>query len=170
MKKIGTLAVMLLLTTVPLASCKKKEQPPVPPPMQEGAPAPSGSPHGEMGGGPEKKVTVPPEVKAAWKSVKVEVEFKESKTRKTVSIPLHSEAKVPGSDLTIKVGDFLPHFAMTADSITSNSNNLENPAARVEILEKGNPIFKGWLFSKFPDVHPLQHDKYGVKLLEGEKK
>lgn len=170
MKKIAYFAVLLLLVSIPFASCKKKEQPPVPPPMQEGAPGPAGAPHGDMGGGPEKKVTVPPEVKATWKSVKIEVELKQTKARKTVSIPLNSEYKLPDSDLTIKVGDFLPHFAMTADSITSNSNNLENPAARVEILEKGNTIFKGWLFSKFPDVHPLQHEKYGVKLLAGEKK
>lgn len=170
MKKIGVIAAMLLLVSVPFASCKKKEQPPVPPPMQEGSPGPAGSPHGEMGGGPEKKVIVPPDVQSAWKSVKVEVEFREKKTKKTFSIPLNSEYKVPDSDLTIKVGDFLPHFAMTADSITSNSNNLENPAARVEVSEKGSTVFKGWLFSKFPDVHPFQHDKYGLKLLEGEKK
>jgi len=170
MKKIGVIAAMLLLVSIPFASCKKKEQPPAPPPMQEGTPDPSGSPHGETGGGPEKKVSIPAEVKAAWKSVKVEVELKGKKTKKAFSIPLNSEFKVPDSDLTIKVGDFLPHFIMTADSITSGSNNLENPAARIEVLEKGNTIFKGWLFSKFPDVHPFQHDQYGMKLVEGEKK
>lgn len=170
MKKIGSIAVMLLLISIPFASCKKKEQPPVPPPMQAGTPGPSGSPHGDMGGGPEKNVAIPAEVKATWKSVKVEVEFKGKKTQKAFSIPLHSEFKVPDSDLSIKVGDFLPHFAMTADSITSNSNNPENPAVRVEVQEKGNPVFKGWLFSKFPDVHPFQHDQYGLKLVAGEKK
>ena len=169
MKKIGVIVAMLLLVSIPFASCKKKEQPPVPPPMQEGPPGQPGAPHG-MTGGPEKKVIVPPDVKAAWKAVKVEVEFKGKKAKKPFSIPLNSEFKVPDSDLTVKVGDFLPHFAMTADSITSNSNNLENPAARIEILEKGNTVFKGWLFSKFPDIHPFQHDQYGVRLVEGEKK
>lgn len=170
MKKIGVFAATLLLITIPFASCKKKEQPPVPPPMQEGAPGSSGAPHGDMGGGPAKKVNVPPDVKAAWKAVKVDVEFKGMKKTRSFSIPLDSEFKVPDSDLTIKVGDFLPHFAMTADSITSNSNNPENPAVQVEVLEKGNPLFKGWLFSKFPDVHPFQHEKYGLKLVSWEKK
>ncbi len=170
MKKIGMFAAMLLLISIPFASCKKKEQPPVPPPMQEGAPGGAGAPHGDMGGGPEKKVTVPAEVMSAWKSVKIEVEFKGKKATKTFSIPLNSEFKVPDSDLTIKVGAFLPHFAMTADSITSNSNNPENPAVRVEVLEKENTVFKGWLFSKFPDVHPFQHDRFGLKLVSGEKK
>ncbi|GAB4364293.1 MAG: DUF2155 domain-containing protein [Deltaproteobacteria bacterium] len=169
MKKIGAIAATLLLMTVPLASCKKKEQPPVPPPMQEGAPGPAGAPHGEMGG-VAKKVTVPPDVKAAWKSVKIDVEFKAQKKTRSFSIPLNSEFKVPDSDLAIRVGDFLPHFAMTAESITSNSNKPENPAVQVEVLEKGNQLFKGWLFSKFPDVHPFQHEKYGLKLVAGEKK
>lgn len=170
MKKIGGFVALLLLVSIPFASCKKKEQPPVPPPMQEGTPGTSGSPHGEMGGGPEKKVAVPAEVKNSWKSVKIDVEFKAKKTNKAFSIPLNTEFKVPDSDLTIKVGDFLPHFAMTADSITSNSNNPENPAVRVEVLEKGKAVFKGWLFSKFPDVHPFQHEQYGLKLVSGEKK
>lgn len=170
MKKIGYFAAMLLLVSIPFASCKKKEQPPVPPPMQGGTAGQPGSPHGDMGGGPEKKVIVPAEVKAAWQSVKIEVEFKGTKTKKAFTIPLNSEYNVPDSDLTIKVGDFLPHFAMTADSITSNSNNPENPAVRVEVSEKGNTMFKGWLFSKFPDVHPFQHDRYGIRLVEGEKK
>lgn len=169
MKKIGLIVATLLLATIPLASCKKKEQPPVPPPMQEAPPGQPGAPHGPMGG-PEKKVTVPPDVQAAWKAVKIEIEFKGKKAKKTFRIPLNSEFKVPDSDLTVKVGDFLPHFAMTADSITSNSNALENPAARIEILEKGSTVFKGWLFSKFPDIHPFQHDQYGVRLVEGEKK
>ena len=170
MKKIGVIVAMLLLVSIPFASCKKKEQPPVPPPMQEVPPGQPGAPPHGMTGGPEKKVVVPPDVKAAWKAVKVEVEFKGKKAKKPFSIPLNSEFKVPDSDLTVKVGDFLPHFAMTADSITSNSNDLENPAARIEVLEKGNTVFKGWLFSKFPDIHPFQHDQYGVRLVEGEKK
>jgi len=170
MKKIGGFIALLLLVSIPFASCKKKEQPPVPPPMQEGTPGTPGSPHGEMGGGPEKKVTVPAEVRDSWKSVKIDVEFKAKKTSKAFSIPLNTEFKVPDSDLTIKVGDFLPHFAMTADSITSNSNNPENPAVRVEVQEKGKTVFKGWLFSKFPDVHPFQHDQYSLKLVSGEKK
>jgi hypothetical protein len=170
MKKIGMLAAILLLMSIPFASCKKKEPAPAPAPMQEGTPGQSGSPHGDMGGGREKKISVPAEVKGAWKSVKIEVEFKKDKTRKSFSIPLNSEFKVPGSDLTIRVGDFLPQFAMTADSITSSSNDPKNPAVQVEVSEKGNQIFKGWLFARFPDIHPFLNDQYGVKLVEGEKK
>jgi hypothetical protein len=165
MKKIGLIVVPLLFITIAATSCRKKEQPPPPAPEEM-----LGVPHGMMAGGPEKLVIVPDSVKGAWKAVKIEVEFKETKSTKQFSVPLDSEFQVPDSDLTVKVGDFLPHFSMTAESITSSSDNPENPAVRLEALEAGNLIFKGWLFAKFPDVHPLQHEKYGLKLIEGERK
>ena len=169
MKRIALLAAMLLVFTVAGSACKKKEQPPVPPPPAPGQGMP-GAPHGPMGGATEKKVVVPDAVKAGWKSARIEVEFKEKKAKKQFTVALNSDFKIPDSDVTLKVGEFLPHFAMTADQITSNSNNLENPAVRVEVLQGGKEIFKGWLFSKFPAIHPMQHDKYGLALIEGIKK
>jgi hypothetical protein len=170
MKRMSLMFAVLLVISLAGASCKQKQQPPVPPPMQEGMPGQPGAQHGMMGGGPEKKVIVPEDVKASWEAVKIEVEFKEKKTRKEFSVPLNSEFPVPDSDLTLKAGVFLPHFTMAVDQITSNSNNPENPACNVEVLVKGNQVFKGWLFTKFPDVHPFQHDRYGVKLVGGIKK
>ncbi len=170
MKRLSLMFAALLVIPLAGASCKKNEPPPSPPPMQQGTPGQPGAPHGTIGGGPEKNVLIPEDVKASWKAVKVQVDFKEKKTTKEFTVPLNSEFPVPDSDLTLKTGAFLPHFAMTADQITSNSNNLENPACSIEILVKGNQVFKGWLFTKFPDVHPFQHDMYGVKLVEGIKK
>lgn len=175
MKRLAVLTAAVVIAGLPGTGCKKKEPPPTPPPAPQGMQAPgmpsqAGAPHGLMGGGPEKKVIVPDSVKGAWKAVKVEVEYKQKKSKKAFAIALNSDFKIPDSDLTLKVGDFLPHFAMTADSITSASNNLENPAVRIEVLEGGKSIFKGWLFSKYPAVHPFQHDKYGLTLVEAAKK
>lgn len=164
MKRFAFLTAILFLLTMSLAACKKKEVPP-PPPMpgqQEGMPP--------MGGGPVKKISVPDAVKGAWKAVKIEVLYKEKKSKKQFTVPLGSEFKIPDSDLVVKIGEFLPHFTMTADSITSSSNNPENPAAQIEVLLGGKSLFHGWLFSKFPDVHPFQHDQYGITMIEGIKK
>ena len=172
MKRAALLTALLLIIGLAGTGCQKKEPPPTPPPTPmpmpgEGMPGQPGAP---MAGGPEKKIVVPDAVKAAWKAVKIEIEYKEKKSRKTFTIPLDSDFKVPGSDITLKVGDFLPHFSMTADSITSASNNLENPAVRLEVQEGKKTIFKGWLFAKYPAVHPFQHEKFGLTLLEPVKK
>jgi len=169
MKRIALLLTVLFAFTVAGAACKKKEPPPPPLPAQ-GMPGEAGAPHGMMGGGPEKKVVVPDAVKGQWKAVKIEVDYKKTKSKKAFTVPLNSEFKIPDTDMTLKVGDFLPHFSMTADSITSNSNNLENPAVGVDIVQGGKVAFHGWLFSKFPDIHPFQSDTIALKLLEGVKK
>src|SRR3990172_289922 len=58
----------------------------------------------------------------------------------------------------------------TAVKIISASNDLSNPACNIEVLVGGNQAFKGWLFARYPDIHPFEHGKYGVKLLEGVRK
>ncbi|MBI5575415.1 MAG: DUF2155 domain-containing protein [Deltaproteobacteria bacterium] len=175
MKRIALLAATILVFALVATACKKSEPPQPPPPMQgQGTPGqgmqgqPGGMP--PMGGGPEKKVVVPDTVKGTWKAVKIEVEYKEKKSKKQFTVPLKSEFKVPDSDLVLKVGEFLPHFAMSADSITSNTNNPENPAVQAEVFQGDKEIFHGWFFSKFPSVHPFQHDKFGLTMIEGVKK
>ncbi len=189
MRRVALIAATLFVFSLAMPACKKKEQPQPPPPMPgqgmpgqgmpgQGMPGqgmPPGMP-GQPGGmhstgaAPEKKVVMPDTVRNAWKAVKIEVEYKEKKSKKKFDVPLKSEFKIPDSDLVLKTGDFLPHFAMGADSITSSSNNPENPAVQVEVFQGGKEIFHGWLFSKFPSVHPFQHDKYGVTMIEGVKK
>jgi hypothetical protein len=185
MKKLTLLVAVLMMVALAGTGCKKKEPPPpaMPPqgapgqpgmpsmPGMPGQPGMPGAPQGAAGAAPvEKKIVVPDAVKAGWKAAKVEVEFKEKKSKKAFTVPLNSEFKVPDTDLTLKVGNFLPHFSMAADQITSSSNTPENPAVQLEVFQGGKEIFHGWLFSKFPAVHPFTHDKYGVALLEGVKK
>ena len=172
MKKLTLLVAVLMMVALAGTGCKKKEPPPPPMPPQgaPGQPGMPGAPHGEGAPAVEKKIVVPDAVKGAWKAVKIEVDFKEKKNKKAFTVPLNSEFKVPDSDLSLKVGNFLPHFTMTADQITSGSNNLENPAVQIEVFQGGKEVFHGWLFSKYPAVHPFQNDKYGLALLEGIKK
>jgi len=175
MKKFTLLVAVLMMVAFAGSGCKKKQPPPPPNPPQ-GAPGQPGMPGmpgtpGAPGAAPvEKTIVVPDAVKGAWKAVKIEVEYKEKKSKKAFTIPLNSEFKVPDSDLTLKVGGFLPHFTMAADQITSSSNNPENPAAQLEVFQGGNEVFHGWLFALHPTVHPFTNDKYGVTLLEGVKK
>ncbi|MBI5740546.1 MAG: hypothetical protein HZA16_07480 [Nitrospirae bacterium] len=187
MKKtlLALTAAMLLLST---EACKKKEEHPQPPAQQ----APHGGlPQGPVTGSPQApapghgmpqvqkvdlKVVVPKEVEGRWSAVKFIVEDKSKNSKQELSAPVGGELKIPDSNLVVKVGPFMPDFKMNGDTITSASNDANNPAVGVVVYEGGKQIFPpddkkiGWIYVKFPAIHPFQHDRFTLALKEGVKK
>lgn len=171
------LAVTLgLVLAVSASACKKKEEQPVPKtpaeapmsmPMQQPTMQPM-SPHGDTAK-PEKQIVVPANVKGKWNKVKLVFMDKASKKSSEYVVNVGSELKIPNTNLKIVVGEFLPDFRMTETEITSSSDVPNNPAVRIEVFEDGRSIFKGWLYAKFPTIHPFEHEKYGLILKEGIK-
>jgi hypothetical protein len=112
-------------------------------------------------------VEVPAAVKGKWKGVVLVIEDKEKKDSKEHPVNIGEKFKVPGSDLTVMVKEFFPSFVMQGSSITSASNEPNNPAAQVVVAEGGSEIFNGWLFAKFPTTHAFSHPKFAIILKEG---
>jgi hypothetical protein len=144
-----------------LGACKKKEEP------ASRAPVPS---PGIMMPAGETKIVVPDFVKGKWDSIKVEILDKSTNKTEAVTINLNSEYIIPDTNVKIQAGDFLPDFRMDGLTITSASHELKNPAVHITVLEGENQIFQGWLYSKFPSIHPFQHEKYSLTLLDMEEK
>ncbi len=167
------LSMVLVLSIVLLVSCQKKEEKqPIPQvPIQQGQEGqkgemPSGAmmnPHGTVKK-TEKKIEVPEAVKKKWTKAVIIVEDKRDKKSTEQTVKIGSEITIGDSKLTLRTAEFLPDFRMTETAITTGSMELNNPALRIEILEGGQSIFKGWLYSKFPDVHPFEHERYSVRL------
>ncbi|MBJ6798614.1 DUF2155 domain-containing protein [Geomonas propionica] len=111
-------------------------------------------------------VVVPDQVKGKWKAVQIEVADKNAHLKKVYTLNIGSDFKLPNSDLTLKVETFLPHFVMEGTTLTSQSNDLVNPAAQLVIREQGKEIYKGWLFSLYPSTHAFQHPQYGFTLVD----
>jgi len=123
----------------------------------------------------ELNVVVPPEVKDRWSAVRLLVNDTKSQKIQEFTVRLGEELNIPDSKLTIKVGPFLPDFRLGAEAITSASLNLNNPAVGVAIFENNAQIFPesgkwGWLYAKFPEIHPFQHSRFKVFLKEGIEK
>jgi hypothetical protein len=114
----------------------------------------------------ESVVVVPESVKGKWKAVKIAVTDKETSKETVYTVVIGSGFTLPDTNLAVKVDNFLPHFMMDGTTLTSHSNEPKNPAAQIRILEGGNEIFKGWLFSLFPTTHAFQHPKYGFALVD----
>ena len=117
----------------------------------------------------QRTIVVPEVVKGKWSKVVLNVADKGSNKSGEYTVKLKSEFKIPNTDLKIKVGDFLPDFRMNGNTLTSASDQPNNPAVNVEVFEGGKSIFKGWLYAKFPSAHPFEHPKYAITLKEGLK-
>lgn len=153
---------------VSFGACKQKAAEQAPAPAPQGGAA-SGGPGIVMPPG-EMQVVIPESVKGKYDTVKLIVEDKMANKMSDVDIKVGSEYKVPNSTLVVKVGDFIPDFKMDGSLITSVSADPNNPACHITVTEDGKEIFKGWLYSKFPAIHPFQHEKFGLTLKDGLKK
>ncbi len=166
MRRSHIVGVSLIIIAVAVA-CQKKEEAPPPPPTAENQGMPGGAPVDIPkieGGG----TTVIPEiVMGKWKAVVLVVEDKGQKQSTEYTVPLGKDLALPNSQLVVQVLDFLPDLTIAASTFTSVSNEPNNPAVHVTIREGDKEIFKGWLFSLFPTIHPFQHAQYGVTLKEG---
>jgi hypothetical protein len=111
-------------------------------------------------------VVVPECVKGKWQAVKIAVLDKSVNKRRVYNIAIGSEIKLPGSDLTLKVLNFLPHFVLEGTTLTSQSNELKNPAAHIGVSEGKREIFRGWLFRLYPTTHAFQHPQYSFALVD----
>ncbi|UCG78799.1 MAG: DUF2155 domain-containing protein [Nitrospirota bacterium] len=166
MKKI-MIVLMVCIALVFTVGCKQKAEEPAPA-------APATGPHGPVSPSVmmpkgETKIVVPDSVKAKWSSVVIAVEDKTAKTTKDVTVKLGQSYTDPASGLKITVDNFLPDFRMDGLTITSVSDELNNPAVHIKVFEGSNEIFKGWLYSKFPTIHPFTHDKLALTLKEPVK-
>ena len=145
-----------MLVPVFLAGCSRQEE-------KKAGPSLAASDHAAK---KESVVVVPTSVKGKWKAVKIAVIEKETNKETVYTVAIGSGFTIPNTNLAVKVDNFLPHFMMDGTTLTSQSNLPKNPAAQIRILEGGNEIFKGWLFSLFPTTHAFQHPKYGFTLVD----
>jgi len=114
----------------------------------------------------EARIVVPSFVAGKWKAVRIAVIDKSSVSQKIYTVPIGGKLAIPASGMVVTVETFLPAFIMEGSTITSASNDLKNPGVKVQVTENGAVIFKGWLFSQFPNTHVFMHPKYGFTLVD----
>jgi hypothetical protein len=185
MKKNALMFGIVLSLFVLAGGCQKKEEAPAPVVPKNVIPGRQVMPPGQQTPPPghqtllprgETTIVVPDSVKGKWKGIVLAIENKETLKTEEFTIDLNTDFNLPNSNLKISVGEFMPHFKMEGLTITSASNELTNPAVGIKIFEGDKQIFPlaekkwGWLYTKFPKIHPFEHPKYNVKLKEGVKK
>ena len=123
-----------------------------------------------MGGGIgdlDTEISVPSEIADAWTGVRILVIDNDSSDELFFDVMLGETELLGDSGLTISVETFVPDFAMDENGIRSRSAHTDNPAARVLITDETGIDFRGWIFSAMPEIHPFEHSRYQVLLVEG---
>lgn len=165
MNKLIIISILLAVFITGFASCTKKESPAPKAEQSQMIPA-----HGDfdiqMPKAEDMTIIIPDDVKTRWKGVILTVIDKETMAVKDYVVQLSGRVNIPGTMIEIQTGEFLPDLKIDGNIYTTASAELLNPAVRVSITEEGKEIFKGWLFQKFPSVHPFKHQKYGITLKE----
>jgi hypothetical protein len=175
MKKALLVIIALMLLSSLWACQKEKEQVVSESPKPKGpiidTPA-AGAGHG--GDGPKTvfKIVVPPEVADKWTAVVIVVDDKQASKKEEFTVNIGDDLIIPDSDLSVKVGPFLPDFKMSADTITSTTSDPNNAAVGIAVMQNGNKIFPpsgewGWLYANFPTIHSFQHDRFSLTLKAG---
>ena len=116
------------------------------------------------------RLEIPPEVAQAYSGITIAWKDKGDGKEGSIEIPLGGATPLPDPAFVVRADAFLPAFTMGGGAITSQGVEPQNPAARIAVFEKGKEIFGGWIFTRFPDVHPFTHSRYQLLLVGGVPK
>ena len=164
-RRTATAAAAFLL----LAACREKGRPD--PAVRMAISHEPAAAEGNSSGGGESaaaptRLEVPPAVTQAFSGIRLA--WKDAKDGKEgiLEVPIGATAPLPDPAFVVRADVFLPAFTMAGGVVTSEGVEPQNEAARITVLESGKEIFGGWIFKRFPDVHPFTHPRFKL-LLEG---
>jgi len=93
----------------------------------------------------------------------------DDKIFKTVSLVVGKRVSIPELDISIKLEDFIPDFAIDAQGeVAERSQLVVNPAGRISIFSPASSdqiVHQGWIFRGFVAPHSKEHDDYTWKIV-----
>ena len=75
---------------------------------------------------------------------------------------------ISDTEYTARVLDFVPHFerSLSTGIVTSRSNEMKNPAIKVELLLKGERVYRCWFLRDAPFHHVRRRPGFGFLVRE----
>ena len=166
MKRIGVAALAVGLGLV-VSGCREKGRPDPNIRMAVSHDRTDGEESAGAGSAVPTRLEVPPEVEAAYSGIKLRWKDASNGEEGVIDVPLGGGTPLPDPSLVVRADVFLPAFSMGGGVLTSDGVEPQNPAARITVFERGKEIFGGWIFTRFPDVHPFTHPRFKLTLEGG---
>lgn len=154
MKSLKLVLMVVLAVPLVMAGCTKREEKAEPAKPSEGAVVKK-----------ETVVKVPEKIQGKWKGVTLALKEKQGDKVQTYFVDIGSTLSVPGSDLSIRVINFFPHFVMEGINLTSKSNETKNPAVEIRIYQGDKELYHGWLFANYPTSNLPKELKFDLGLI-----
>ncbi len=117
--------------------------------------------HPELSGS-EIKIVVPQEVQTTWDVVLFSVSDGDEKSDIQVQVGVPMVLEKSGFALLVEA--FLPSYTSDFNTITSVSNELENPAAMVQLKRADEVVARGWIFQNLPEYNTFKHESVVLTL------
>ncbi len=115
----------------------------------------------------DKSIVLSDEVKAKWKSAKILILDSESGQSVVKTIDVGSGIQL-NEQYTLKLDAFIPDWAIDEAGIISRSNEPNNPAIQVRVVDGANAVSSGWVFESLPDFNSYKNDRYKLELLPSD--
>lgn len=116
----------------------------------------------------KKEVSISDEVKAKWKEVKLEITDNAAKRTEVVPLKVGSKVQLTNDGYDLMVEILVPDYAISDKTITSRSNNPNNPAVLVDLLKEGKSVARGWVFNQFPQFNSFNDSRFHLVLVSPE--
>ncbi|MFQ5441338.1 MAG: hypothetical protein ACE5EB_01265 [Thermodesulfobacteriota bacterium] len=114
----------------------------------------------------QKDVKISEEVRKKWKEVNLKITDAASKETKSVKLNIGSTVQLTDDGYHLKVEVFVPDYAIVEDHIESRSNEPNNPAVLVDILQGGKVVTRGWIFKDYPEFNSYNSQRFQLVLVE----
>jgi hypothetical protein len=114
--------------------------------------------------GNKARLNIPADVKAKWKSVELSLSGMNIPAHK-VRVAIGGQTSIDQSGLLVRVVAYVPAFQSGDGVVTSASNNPDNPAVLVQLVDKAKVLSEGWVFQKYTDFNTYQSEKLHLQLL-----
>ncbi|MBI5232751.1 MAG: hypothetical protein HY880_00180 [Deltaproteobacteria bacterium] len=121
--------------------------------------------HKTVGAAP-KELKIGAEIKKRWSEVLLEITDTSSGKKDVLMVKVGGSSALKSAGYSIKVAAFVPDYTSGDDYIGSRSNDPNNPAALVELMEGAKSVAKGWIFKRLADFNSYKHERFNVVLLD----